>query len=298
MSGTGNTVALIGPGAIGGAVAGAIIEAGTQPTICARTSFSELFVAHPNGRVSAPVECATSPADVAIRDVVILAVKAHQTEGAAPWLDALVGPETTLVVAQNGIEHRQRVASLIPDSTTVVPAVIWCPAERSGPGQIEVTGRAALMVPSGPGAEVLVDLLAGSFFEVLVSDDFEARAWDKLLINAALGAVGVLTGKPGSVVAAEPALRDLMLQIMTEVAEVARAEGVEVGVGRAEQILDVVVGGEPHISSIAADRVAGLPTEWDARNAVIERVAARHGIDVPVNRWLTALIRMGEPAGR
>ncbi|MGI9596792.1 MAG: ketopantoate reductase C-terminal domain-containing protein, partial [Acidimicrobiales bacterium] len=50
-----------------------------------------------------------------------------------------------------------------------------------------------------------------------------------------------------------------------------------------------------HLSSIAADRLAGRPTEWDARNGVVGRIATRHGIDVPLNEWLTALIRLGEP---
>jgi ketopantoate reductase len=43
------------------------------------------------------------------------------------------------------------------------------------------------------------------------------------------------------------------------------------------------------------DRIEGRATEWDARNAVVERIAKRHGIEVPLNRLMTTLIRLGEP---
>ncbi|MGI9596898.1 MAG: 2-dehydropantoate 2-reductase N-terminal domain-containing protein, partial [Acidimicrobiales bacterium] len=192
-------VVVIGPGAIGGAIAAALTDAGNQPLICARSRFTELTVDHPAGCSSSAVRCVTSPAELVddgavpwrsgdgAADVVVVAVKAHQTDGARDWLEALVGSETTVVVAQNGVEQVERVRPLVSPEADVVPAVVWCPAERSAPGRIEVTGRAALVVPDHPGGRRLADLLVGSFFEVLLSNDFAARAWDKLLINAALG---------------------------------------------------------------------------------------------------------------
>lgn len=312
------TVAVIGPGAIGGAIAGALVQAGHRPLVCARTRFTELIVDHPGGRISALPDCYTSPRQLAHPDrsvaspgdvdvsaesdpaapveVVILAVKAHQTAGAERWLRSLVGPQTMLVVAQNGVEHRPRVQPLIGSEVTVVPAVIWCPADRSAPGRIRVTGGANLVVPKGPGGHRLAELLEGSFFGVRLSEDFTTRAWDKLMINAALGGLGVLTGRTGSDLAREPVLRDLMLRLMAEIVVVARAEGAVVADDRPERILDAMVAaGTDHLSSIAVDRREGRPTEWDARNAVIGRFAARHGLDAPLNEWLTALIRFGEP---
>ena len=293
-------VALIGPGAIGGAIAGALVEAGAAPLLCARTPFDHLTVEHPAGVVAGSVDCRSRPADLdgpdSPAELVILAVKAHQTESAAGWLSALAGPDTTVVVAQNGVEQVERVGPLVPPGAEVVPAVVWCPAERSGPGRIRVTGPANLVLPAGPGGRRLAELLAGSFFGARLSDDFTTRAWDKLLINAALGAAGVLTGRPGVDLAADPAVRHLMLQQMAEIVAVARAEGASVGDDRPAEILDSVVErGGVHLSSIAVDRLAGQPTEWDARNAVIGRLGARHGIATPLNDWLTALIRLGEP---
>lgn len=288
--------AVVGPGAIGGALAGAIIQAGGSPVICARTWFPELTVDHPGGSISASVTCLTDEADVGPVDVVILAVKAHQTDAAAGWLRALTGPDTVVVVAQNGVEHHERVGGHLPEGTELVPAVIWCPSERHGAGQIEVGGRARLLVPEGPGADRLIALVEGSFFEIHTTSDWKTRAWDKLLINSAIGGGGVLTGRAGSELAADPTVRELLLAMMAEAVAVGRAEGATIADERPAQILDAMgESGVIHLSSIAVDRRAGVATEWDARNRVIERLAARHDIDVPLNRWITALVRMGEP---
>ena len=50
-----------------------------------------------------------------------------------------------------------------------------------------------------------------------------------------------------------------------------------------------------HYPSITQDRMAGLPTEWRARNEVVVRLARRHDIAVPLNEALTTLLRLGEP---
>jgi 2-dehydropantoate 2-reductase len=62
-----------------------------------------------------------------------------------------------------------------------------------------------------------------------------------------------------------------------------------------DAILDPGLGRGDQLSSITRDRLAGLATEWQARNQVIVRKAARHGIAVPLNQALTTLLRVSEP---
>lgn len=290
------TLAVVGPGAIGGALAGAAAQIDPDTvTVCGRTAFERLIVDHPDGRIDTAVRSVTTPDGLAPVDLVVLAVKAHQTEGAAHWLEPLIGQDTVLVVAQNGVEHRDRVRPFVSETTEIVPAVIWCPAERHGPGLIEVTGPGLLLVPTGEGADRLAARFDGSFFGIRQTDDWLRRAWDKLMMNASLGGLGVLTGRAGRDLCRDPVLAELLLGLMREVAEVARAEGAEIPEDRPEKMVAVMSEGAGHVSSIVVDRLAGRPTEWDARNAVIDRLAAKHGIDVPLNRWVTALVRMGEP---
>lgn len=289
-------VAVIGPGAIGGAAIGALVDGGLTPLVACRTPFNEIEVTHPTGEVRGPVECLTDSSAAAPADVVLLCVKAHQTPGVGEWLQALVGPGTVVFVLQNGIEHEAVVRPFVPANAPVVPVVVSLPARRTAPGRITVAARGRLVVPPGAASEQLANLIDSEFVAVRESEDWWTDAWKKLMINASLGAFGVLTGRDNSAIAEDPAARLFVLGIMDEVAEVARAEGADLPVGLPATVLDaILVAATGHLSSIAVDRIEGRPTEWQARNAVVGRIAARHGIDVPHNEMATALVRLGEP---
>ncbi|MEJ0044436.1 MAG: 2-dehydropantoate 2-reductase N-terminal domain-containing protein [Rhizomicrobium sp.] len=146
-------LALIGPGAIGGTVGFALLEKGADLVVCANRKFSELAVtrADTKERRALPVEVVISPADARPADWVLLCVKSHQTDSAAAWLKATIGPQTKIAVLQNGVEHREHVAPYVGPGNAVVPVVVMLPAERTQPGEITTFGGAALTVPRRRG---------------------------------------------------------------------------------------------------------------------------------------------------
>lgn len=291
-------VVVIGPGAIGGAVAGAVVESGGQITIAARRPFDELEVTHPEGRISAAVDCSAAPEALETADLVLLGVKAHQTESAAGWIEAAVGNDSTLVVLQNGVEHVERLRPFVPSSASIVPAVVALPARSVAPGRIRVAATGNLTVPNDPAAQRFADAIDSQFLRVQTTDDWTTAAWGKLLLNAAAGGIGTLSRRDNRVLGRDPEARSLVLSLMLEIAAVARAEGAEIPDASVEKLLDSLIRrAGSHLSSIVVDRIEGRATEWDARNAVVGRIAARHGIDVPLNRAVTTLIRLGEPEG-
>ncbi len=291
--------AVIGPGAIGSTIAAALVDAGHRPVIGARTPFERLAVRHGEGVVEAKVTCFGSPSEVGDNgpvDVAFLAVKAHQTEAAAGWLDAFVGPTTTLVILQNGVEHIERLEPFVADGVDLVPAVVALPATRGGPGQVAVTGRSRITIPAGPSGDRVAGLFAESFLNVKLSDDWTTDAWIKLMMNAASGGLCTLARTDNRVFADEQATH-LAIDVMNEVAEVGRAYGARLATDLPDRIMTgLAAQASGHMSSIVVDRINGVPTEWDARNGVVCRLAARHGIDVPLNQMLTTLIRIGEPS--
>lgn len=290
-------VTLIGPGAIGCAVAGGLLAAGQAPVIAGRSSFDRLRLSTPDAVIDEPVTCITEPGDANPSDIVVLAVKAHQTEGAAAWLDAAVDDGSTVYICQNGVEHVERLRALVGDGPTLVPVVVALPAQRSAPGVCTVSGRSRLTVPAGPGGDRLADLLAGSFIEVTVSDDWATAAWIKLMLNAASGGVCTLARTDNRLFVEDEAAAALAVDVMAEVALVGRAEGADLADDLPERILDGLArAASGHMSSIVVDRIAGVATEWDARNAVVGRLGRRHGIPTPLNDTLTTLIRAGEPS--
>jgi 2-dehydropantoate 2-reductase len=78
---------------------------------------------------------------------------------------------------------------------------------------------------------------------------------------------------------------------------VGKAEGAKLSDDLGERLLDFMSRG-PHLhtSSIVVDRINNRSTEWQARNEVVLRKAAKHGIAVPLNDLVCNLIRAGEPA--
>lgn len=289
-------IAVIGPGAIGCAFAAAAVQAGHAVSIAGRTPFADIDVTHPGGRVQGAVR-ALSLDEARPFPVVMLATKAHQTVEAAPWLKALCAQGTVLAVLQNGVEHRERVAPLVASGVEIVPAMVACPSDRVSPGVAHVTGPARLDVPPGPPSETFRALFDGSFAQVRIVEDWLTSAWGKLVLNAVGGGIGVLTRR-GNEVLADEGIGRLYRALAAEVVSVAQAEGAKLPDDIGERLYAMMSRGPHlHMGSIVVDRLNGRPTEWVARNEVVLRLAAKHGIPVPLNEVVCHLIRAGEPQG-
>jgi 2-dehydropantoate 2-reductase len=282
-------VAVVGVGAIGATVAAAVQDAGGHELVlCARRPLERVIVERPEGgevELRGPV--LTEPDGVEPAEWVLLAVKAHQTEGAAGWLRALCRAGTTVAVLQNGIDHVERVTPLVGDAT-VLATVNWCPVEPVEPGRVRQRGALRLAVPDGAAGEAFAGLL-GDGAEVAVGGDFAREAWRKLCANAVSG-VMALAGRPAEIFALDD-LRAIATALAYECAAVARAEGAPLSDEDADDVIAWIGELPPDAgSSILTDRLAGRALEWEARNAVIGRLARRHGIATPVSDTVAALL--------
>jgi 2-dehydropantoate 2-reductase len=283
-------VAVVGVGAIGATVAAAVQEAGGhQLSLCMRRRVEGIVVERPDGTemaIDAPI--LTDPGEVGSRAAwVLLAVKAHQTEGAAGWLSALCDGETTVAVLQNGIDRVEQVEPL-SNGAGVLPVVNWCPVEAVEPGRVRQRGTLRLAVPGGPAGEAFADLL-GDRAEVSVGGDFAVEAWRKLCVNAVSGVLA-LAGRPAEIFALSD-VREVARAMAYECAAVARAEGVELSERDADDLIAWLEALPADAgSSILADRRAGRELEWDARNGVIGRIGRRHGVPTPVADTVAALL--------
>src|SRR4051812_43356746 len=97
-------VAVVGPGAVGATVAAHLAAAARhQLVVCARSPLDELVITTASGELRAAARVATRPADAGSADWVLVATKAHQTEGAAEWLAHFSAGGATVAVLQNGV---------------------------------------------------------------------------------------------------------------------------------------------------------------------------------------------------
>jgi 2-dehydropantoate 2-reductase len=182
-------------------------------------------------------------------------------------------------------------------SVQIVPAMVACPSDRSAPGKANVSGPARLDVPTGKASEQFQKIFANSFAQIVVVEDWLTSAWTKLVINAVGGGIGVLTRR-GNEVLNDPSIARLYQALAAEVIAVGKAEGAKLSDDLGERLYAFFMSRGPHLHtpSIVTDRLNNKPTEWQARNEVVLRKAAKHGIAVPLNDLVCNLIRAGEPA--
>lgn len=272
--------AVVGAGSVGAFFAAHLQLAGKDVVSCVRRPFDRYVIESDTAPADVAAHVLTDPGEVTEpASIVIVGVKAHQTAGAAGWLEALCGPSTTVVVAQNGIEH-DRVVPYV-NGAEVVPTVVYCGAQLLEPGRVAHESAGFLMVPEGPTADRLVEAFAGSQGEIVPRSDFITQMWRKLGINVVGNGLTALTGRPMGVIG-EPALRPVAEAAFAEVWTVAAAEGADLDPGTAPSDVDTIVEvAADAVTSMLQDVRAGRPTEHDGIHGALLRRAARQGIDVP-----------------
>jgi 2-dehydropantoate 2-reductase len=289
------TLALIGPGAVGGVVAATLERrGGNDLVLVARRALGELAVGLLDAEVKLSARVVTDPAQARPVDWVLVATKAYDAAGAAIWFPGLVGPQTRVAILQNGVEHRERFASwLRPEQ--IVPVMVDIPAERPSPGRIVQRGAGRMIVPAGPDGARFAALFAGTAIEVSETPDFKSAVWRKLCLNS-VGAINALLLQPAGVFHVE-AVGRLALAMARESLQVGRAEGAVLEDNLPETILaNCRAAPGDSVNSLHADRAAGRPMEVDARNGAVVRFGRKHGIATPCNEMAATLLGAAQPA--
>lgn len=285
-------VAVVGAGGIGGILATAAKEAGNDVTVCVRTPIPHLVIERQGATREVPVRIATDPQAVSGVDWVVVATKAQDTAGASGWLRRLVGPDTTVVVAQNGLDHRRRVEPLVPTETTILPALVYIAVEPVRPGHIVHHRGNRVVVPAGDAADRLGTLLEGGEVQVAPEPDFLTASWRKLLDNAAVNPITALTLSRMSMFE-DAEVRELARGLLAEAAAVARAEGAKLGSEDVDRAVARYQRYNPDGgTSMLYDRLAGRPLEHEELTGAVVRRADAAGVDVPLSRAILTLLRL------
>lgn len=286
------TIALIGPGAIGTAIAAALHEVGRTPLLCGRTAHPQLILRHDEGEVVVPGPVLSDPRTVAYSyDLVFVAVKTTQVTDSAGWLAALCNKNTVVCALQNGVEQQSLLAPYV-NGATVLPSVVWFPAQREQDASVRLRATPRLTLPDAPQAQAIADALSGSRCAVELSSDFLSIAWRKLLQNAAAGLMVLANHRAGMFSRAD--ITQLALAYLRECLAVARAQGAVLHDNVPEAIVDGFQRAPADLgTSILADRQANRPLEWDIRNGVVQRYGRLQGIPTPISDILVPLLAAG-----
>lgn len=229
-------------------------------------------------------------------DLVVVTTKSHHTLDAARALGPAVGPATTVVSLQNGVENVGRLASVLgPERVLGAIAFVGLRVEEPGVVDHEAEGWVKLGDPAGitERARAAYALVSGSW-DVALSERIVHDQWHKLLWNAGFNAVCAVTGATAGEALATPGSEALVREAMWEVVAVAAHHGVALGAEDVDAMAAPNLELRDYRPSTARDLEAGKPLERDALCGFLAREGERLGVPVPVNRVLDGLLALQE----
>lgn len=292
-------VAIIGRGAVG-LLYGSIMEKNLGPGAVAFVMDDARFARHAgetplvNGE---PLRVRTLPASEATPvDLVILAIKAPGMPAALDTMGRLVGPRTAIASLVNGVTSEERVAERFGWERTVLSVAQGMDAVFIGGAMTYAhPGEIRFGAAPGTGAGVVADiaeLYGRAGIPHVVEADIRHRMWTKLMLNVGINQTCMVFGGTYGTASSPGEQNRCFVAAMREALAVARAEGVDVTEADLAEMAALVASLDPSgMPSMAQDRVNRRLTEVEEFSGTIIRLAERHGLLVPTNRWLYERIR-------
>lgn len=314
-------VCVVGAGAIGGTIAARMALAGHQVSVVARGANLQAirergltFDDRVNGsQHNLKLPASDKTTEFGVQDLVVVAVKQPQIASVLPTLAPLIGPETMVVPAINGIPwwyfYREgssldgsAIECLDPDHNLlkhvdgkhIIGCVVLLAGEVPEPGRVAHTAS-KMMAIGEPSNQVtdrvnkLKDWLNGSGFEIGVSPAIRNEIWKKATFNICFNLVSALTGYRTDEMMADPELADLMRAIAGESIAVAAACGVKVAGTPNDFVQAGRIIGKAR-SSMLQDLAAGRTPEIVGLASPIIEMATRKGVSAQTIKFVTAMV--------
>jgi len=305
-------IAVIGAGAVGGAIAALLSTAGHDVSVTARGD--HLAAIQRDGiklrgawgdhdaRVTAG-ERLTAPAEL-----VFVATKAQDAAAALTANLAAIG-DAPVVAVQNGLGGVEAARSALAGNP-VVGALAMFAASYLSPGEVTITtANPTFLGGDDDAATALVERVLGPVMPVKRVDDFASAQWTKLVINQ-INALPAVTGLSAQEVIAHRGLRLVLTRSMRESVRVAAAEGVHFVAlgGLSAPILAAFVraplwaaqalpramarrmGSTPNPGSTLQSIRRGQPSEIDYLNGAVVAAGERVGVATPINALIVRLV--------
>jgi 2-dehydropantoate 2-reductase len=310
------TVAIVGAGAIGGLLGARLTNAGEEVVLIARGP--NLRAIHADGltlrRGGEEIRVRPKASDdlnaIQSANVVFITLKSHALPAVAPLIGAALAPEAAVVGAMNGIPwwyfRDQHLESVDPGGVIarsipyhqVVGSVVYPAASLVAPGVIEHEegDRISLGEPDDSKSErvqAISRMLSSAGFKAPVQTRLRGEIWLKLLGNATLNPLSALTRATMAQIFASDDTRQTVRSLMTEVANVARAYGIELPLSIESRMEGAAAMGS-HKTSMLQDLETGKRLETDALLGSVIEMADAKNLEVHLLRQLFVMTKLAE----
>lgn len=298
-------VAVVGAGGIGGYFGGLLARGGAEVVLIARGAHlraiqerglilkSQLF-----GEFTIPVQATDDADQVGEMDLVLFCVKAYDLEEAARQCRSLVGPNAAVIPVQNGIDVPERLEGILGEGR-VLGGMTYVAGKIEAPGVVAQRGTSGELIFGELGggtsgrAERILDFFRQAGLPAELRTDIRVRLWEKFIVICATGGVLALLRMPFGAVFASPEASELLRGVMGEVAQIARASGVDLPEGTVERLYDFLRAKMAPVakSSQLQDLEAGRRLELEFLNGTAVRLGRELGVPTPLNFAIYAALK-------
>ncbi len=259
-----------------------------------------ITVLEAGGSWQAAVAARALSGPLAEADFVLVLVKSAQTGTVAPLAARALAPGGLLLSLQNGLGNTA-ILEAAAGAKQVGQGVAFLGATLLAPGLVRVfPGK--VILGATPTVQNMIRrfalLLADSGFVGEIAGDLAPHVWCKLAANCAINPLSALLRVQNGALLDSPQTRSTLGAAALEVAEVARAKGIDVGRDVVAATLDLVRCTADNRSSMLHDVEAGRPTEIEAMNGAVVREGSALGVATPVNALLLDRVRRLGPGPR
>ncbi len=321
-------ICIYGAGAVGGWIGVGLAAAGCRVSVVARGATLGALQKYglrvqTNGgsgpgevqTTSVAVQASASPAALGVQDLVVIAVKAPALLDVARHIAPLIGPDTVVLTAMNGVpwwffqgfggayagtqlqavDATGEIAAAIP-AASIIGCVVHASCSLSAPGLVRhhFGNKLILGEPSGvQSARVrqLSALLAQAGFDAPVSEQIQKDIWFKLWGNMTVNPISALTGATTDLILGDALVRNFISSVMLEAKEI----GARIGLPIDQQPEDrhaVTLQLGAFKTSMLQDVQAGKPVELDALVTVVKELGTLTGVPTPCTNALLGLARL------
>ena len=320
-------VCIYGAGAIGGWIGVHLAQTGHEVSVVARGATLEAL--QKNGlqcvqtqaaeaRIKAKVQVSAQPANLGLQDLVIVAVKAPAMADVAQGIAPLLGPNTMVMTAMNGvpwwffqgfggklqgttlntIDPEGRIAKAIP-AHHVVGCVVHASCSLDAPGVVRhhfgqglILGEPAKQQgqTSARVQQLVADLQAAGF-NASASAQIQKDVWYKLWGNMTVNPISAITGATTDLILKDDLVRDFVSKVMLE----AKAIGEKMGIPIAQtpddrHVVTMKLGAFK--TSMLQDVEAGKTVELDALVSSVRELGQLTQVSTPYTDALLGLSRL------
>ena len=296
-------IAVMGAGGIGGYFGGMLSRGGNQVTLIARGDHLAailqrgLKVVRDEEEFTVQCDATDNPGQVGEVDLALLTVKSYQNGQAIPAMRPLVGPETTILCLQNGIDTFQEAVAAF-GKERVLPGAAYIEAGIQEPGVVTQTGsmvRIAFGEQDGSISErgaAISDLLESSGIPAQFERDIRKTLWTKFLFIATLAGVTTMSGETMAQLMPRPEWRAVIVECLEEIERVGRASSVNLEPKVVQETVDYIEGSIDEMqASMQSDFLAGRPLELEALNGAVVRAGRDAKVPTPVNDVIYAMLK-------